>query len=77
MFIRIERKAAYDFVTVSKQLDFEDDILATGSRLYYISCYAEENVQQFDKEFREILQAGDYDVIHLYTGRWKSLTEEK
>lgn len=66
-----------DFATVSKHLDFEWDILATGSKIHYISCYAEENAQQFEKEFREILQKGNYDVLHLHTGRWKSLFVER
>ena len=65
-----------DFATMSKRLDFEDEILATGSKIYYISCYAEEDEKQFEKEFREILANG-YDIVHLHTKQWKSFIVEE
>lgn len=65
-----------DFATMSKRLDFEDEILATGSKIYYISCYAEEDEKQFEKEFREILANG-YDIVHLHTKQWKSFVVEE
>ncbi len=64
-----------DFVTMSAQLTFEDDILSSGSKVYHISCYAEEDRQQFIKEFRSILEQG-YDVVHLHTKQWKSFLIE-
>ncbi len=51
-----------DFATMSKSLDFADDILATGSKIHYISCYAEENPEKFEEEFCRILEEG-YDVV--------------
>lgn len=66
-----------DFATMSKSLDFENKVLETGSKIHYISCYAEENQKQFIKEFREILRQGNYDVVHLHTKQWKSLTIEE
>lgn len=71
-----KEKFQCDFVTMSKHLDFEDEILATGSRIFYISCYAEENKEQFMKEFDEILDEG-YDVVHLHTKQWKSFLMEE
>lgn len=65
-----------DFATMSKRLDFDDEIRATGSKIFYISCYAEENEKQFRKEVREILANG-YDVVHLHTKRWKSFVMEE
>lgn len=65
-----------DFVTMSKHLDFEDEVLATGSRILYVSCYAEDNKDQFMKEFDEILNTG-YDVVHLHTKQWKSFLMEE
>lgn len=65
-----------DFVTMSKKLDFADEILATGSRIFYISCYAEQNKEQFVKEFDKILSEG-YDVVHLHTKQWKSFLVEE
>ena len=69
-------KFTCDFVTMSKHLDFEDEVLATGSRIFYISCYAEDNKAQFVKEFDEILNRG-YDVVHLHTKQWKSFLMEE
>lgn len=65
-----------DFVTMSKHLDFADKILETGSRIFYISCYAEEDREQFIKEFNKILDEG-YDVVHLHTKQWKSFLVEE
>lgn len=65
-----------DFATMSKKLDFAGDILAMGSEIHYISCYAEENKEQFIKEFDEILDRG-YDVVHLHTKQWKSFLVEE
>lgn len=65
-----------DFATMSKHLDFEDEILATGSKVFYISSYAEDNREQFAKEFGEILD-NNYDVVHLHTKSWKSFVSEE
>lgn len=71
-----KRKFRCDFVTMSKKLDFADEILATGSKIFYISCYAEQNKEQFVKEFDKILSEG-YDVVHLHTKQWKSFLVEE
>lgn len=65
-----------DFATMSKRLDFADEVLATGSKIHYISCYAEENEEQFIKEVNAILDEG-YDIVHLHTKQWKSFLMEK
>lgn len=65
-----------DFATMSKRLDFAEDVYATGSKIHYISCYAEENKEQFSKEINSILDEG-YDIVHLYTKQWKSFLIEE
>lgn len=71
-----KNKFSCDFVTMSKHLDFEEEILASGSKIFYISCYAEEDKEQFSKEFEEILARG-YDIVHLHTKQWKSILVEE
>lgn len=66
-----------DFGTVSRHLDFEDDIRASGAGLHYISCYAEENRERFAEEMRNVLRSGGYDVVHLHTSFWKSFLVEE
>lgn len=66
----------FDFATCSPCLDFEQDILAQGCKVHYISCYAEEDARQFGRELREIMRQG-YDVVHLNTSWWKSFHAEK
>lgn len=65
----------FDFATCTK-LDFEQDIIDQGCKVYYISCYAEQNPEQFRKELKEILMNG-YDAIHLNTNWWKSFEAER
>ena len=67
----------FDFATMSKELDFADELEKEGCKVYYISCYAEENEQRFINEFREILRKGEYDIVHLHTKQWKSFHVEK
>lgn len=66
----------FDFATCSHKLDFEQDIIDQGCKVHYISCYAEQDAEQFCKELKEILVQG-YDVIHLNTSWWKSFYAEK
>lgn len=65
-----------DFVTMNRHLDFEEEVLKTGSKVFHISCYAEDDKNQFVKEFDEILNRG-YDVVHLHTKQWKSFVMEE
>lgn len=65
-----------DFATMSKTLSFADELLEMGSKIHYISCYAEEDEEQFKKEVRNILCEG-YDVVHLHTKQWKSFLIEE
>lgn len=71
-----KEKIQCDFVTMSSYLEFENEILETGSKVYHISCYAEDNREQFINEFEKILSRG-YDVVHLHTKQWKSFLVEE
>lgn len=66
----------FDFVTMSDKLDFAAELEAEGCKVYYLSTYAEDNPELFNKEVREILSNG-YDVIHLQTSHWRGFAIEK
>ena len=70
-------KFEFDFATMSKSLDFENELKKTGSKIYYISCYAEDNKEKFVREFTEILSNGNYDIVHLHTKQSKSFLVER
>jgi glycosyltransferase involved in cell wall biosynthesis len=65
-----------DFATMSPNLPFADELKRMGSEIYYISTYAEDNIERFIKEFEHILSK-NYDVVHLHTKQWKSITVEE
>lgn len=71
-----KEKFQCDFATVNSYLDFEDELLAMGSKIHHIISRAEMDEEQFMSEFRNILKQG-YDVVHLYTNYWKSFLVEK
>ena len=67
----------FDFATLSKtKLYFEDEVTAEGCKVFYISCYAEQDEKRFSDEVRKILAEG-YDAVHLHTSFWKSFLVEK
>ncbi|HAN43805.1 MAG TPA: hypothetical protein DCP97_00290, partial [Ruminococcaceae bacterium] len=69
-------KFQFDFATLSKKLDFADDLAAQGCKIHYISCYAEENKSQFVTEVDKALSEG-YDAVHIHTSYWKSFLVEE
>lgn len=66
-----------DFGTISRHLDFEDEIRSSGAGLRYISCYAEEDKERFSEEIYNTLRSGGYDAVHLHTSFWKSFLVEE
>jgi len=66
----------FDFVTMSKQLDFAEELEKEGCKIYYLSTYAEDNKEQFIKEVEEILDNG-YDIVHLHTSWWRGFVLEE
>ena len=69
-------KFHFDFVSFSEHIDFEEEILETGAKLFYMNNYAEVNPKGFEEELKSILDNG-YDIIHLHTNMWGSLLAEK
>lgn len=67
----------FDFATMSKSLDFAEDLEKDGCAVHYISCYAEQDKDRFVSEFRKILLEGNYDIVHLHTKQWKSFLVEQ
>lgn len=73
----IDRKRFhFDFVTLNKRIDFENELLADGCKIHCLSCYAEENEKKFIDEMSNILSIG-YDIVHLHTGYWKGFLVEE
>lgn len=66
----------FDFVTFSRELDFEEELLREGCRVYHMSCYPEADEEQFRREFGEVLDYG-YDAIELHTSYWKNTIMEE
>lgn len=62
-----KEKFQFDFITFNRELDFEQDLVKEGCRVWHLSCYPEDDREQFIKEFDDIL---DQDMtlsifIHL------------
>lgn len=66
----------FDFVTFSNKLDFEDEPLKEGCKVFYIKMRAEDNYKIFKEELLKVLKNG-YDVIHIHISYWKSLNVEE
>lgn len=72
-----KEKFQFDFITFSKNLDFEQDLINEGCHIWHMSCYPEEDREQFINEFDHVLDNG-YDVIHIHTSYWKdTIVEER
>ncbi len=67
----------FDFATMSNTLDFSHELEKDGCKIYYISCYAEDDKKKFIAEFKKILIEGNYDIVHLHTKQWKSFLVEQ
>lgn len=70
-------KFQFDFVTFSKHLGYEQELIDEGCHIYHMSCCPEENREQFIEEFDAVLN-NEYDAIHIYTGYWRdTIVEER
>lgn len=70
-------KFDFDFVTMSKTLDFAQELEKEGCKIYYLSTYAEDDKQQFETEVKKILKEGKYDVMYLHTSWWRGFALEE
>jgi glycosyltransferase involved in cell wall biosynthesis len=74
---RIDKsRFVFDWVTLDKKLDFEDELTAQGCKVHYLSCRQEENEALFISEMKKILAHG-YDAIHLHTSYWRGFLAEE
>lgn len=64
-----------DFATMSKKLDFANELVSQGCKIHYISTYSEIDPVKFEAEIDKILDEG-YDVLHLHTGWWRGFNIE-
>lgn len=69
-------KFVFDFATMHSELDFERELINSGSKVYHIKKYAEDDTDIFSNQFKEILK-NKYDIVHLHTSFWKSFEVEK
>lgn len=70
-------KFQFDFVTMSKTLDFAEELEKEGCKIYYLTTYAEDDREQFEREVRNILKDGEYDVMYLHTSWWRGFVLEE
>lgn len=66
----------FDWVTLDKKLDFEDELVEQGCKVYHLSCRQEDDEQQFEKELIAVFSRG-YDAIHLHTSFWRGFRAEE
>lgn len=66
----------FDFVTMSKKLDFADQLEQEGCKIFYLSAYAEDDRKTFVEEVKHILK-NDYDIVHLHTSWWRGFLLEQ
>ena len=71
-----KKRFDFDFLTFSKELFFEEELTKAGSRVFHLSCYPQENLSVFKKEFVNILE-NNYDIIELHTSYWKNTFMEE
>lgn len=71
-----KEKFQFDFATLSPKLDFADRLEKEGCKIHYITCYAEENLEQFISEIDRVFSEG-YDVVHIHFSFWRSFTIEE
>lgn len=67
----------FDFITFSPTLDFEQELLDEGCKVFHMSCYPEQNREKFIQELDVVLDQG-YDAIHIHTSFWAdTIVEER
>ena len=72
-----QKRFQFDFATLSKHLDFEEELIQQGCEVLHIQHTAEADATKFYNEFRSVLKHGHYDIVHLHTSFWKSLWAER
>ena len=71
-----KRVFQFDFVTFSKTLDFEEELIEQGCKVFHLSCYYKDDPTSFIRELDEVFSYG-YDVIHIHTSYWEDDVVER
>ncbi|RKD35271.1 glycosyltransferase [Lacrimispora algidixylanolytica] len=66
----------FDFATMSKSLDFAQELEEQGCKIHYISIYSEQDILKFEEEINKVFDDG-YDIVHLHTSWWRGFAVEK
>lgn len=66
----------FDFATLSSHLDFAEQLEEEGCKIHYVTCYAEDDLEQFIMEIDRIFLQG-YDAVHIHFSFWRSFTIEE
>lgn len=69
-------KIQFDFVTFSKDLSCEKELLQQGCIVHHIEHHPTEDKQHFIEEFEKVLEYG-YDVIEIHTSFWEDTIVEE
>ena len=70
------QKFEFEFVAIGEKLSYQQEIEDSGGKVHYLSCRAEENPLQFEKELEAVLK-NNFDAIHIHTSFWKGFSVEK
>lgn len=60
----VKRGVQFDFVCMYEHLAYEDEIRRLGGKIFYLPN-VKKNPVFFTKKFREILLAGEYEIVHV------------
>ena len=69
-------KIHFDFVTFSKTLSCEAELIQQGCVVHHVVHHPTEDKQRFIKEFERVLDYG-YDVIEIHTSFWEDTIVEE
>lgn len=61
------RGFTFDFVTHGGVEDFHEELIRTGSRVFYLRPIHEVGIRRYVLSLREV-QPASYDVVHIHTG---------
>jgi len=66
----------FDWVTLDRELSFENELIRQGCKVHHLSCRQEDNESLFRAEMEAILSYG-YDAAHLHTSFWRGFLAEE
>lgn len=64
----------FDFITHGGKESFHDELLAKGSKIYYVKPIGSCGLVGYVKQLREILRGDIYQFVHIHTGHLTGVT---